>query len=329
MIKVSVIVPVYNVEPYLKRCLESLVNQTLKEIEIVVVNDGSTDQSGKIAKAYADKYEKIKYYEKKNGGLSDARNYGLQFVTGEYLGYVDSDDFVDDTMYELLYHKAKEDDSDIVECNLRHTYKEYEDIEIGKKIQDKKELLMFGRSVVWNKIYRTDWLKETKVKFHKSVYYEDIEFYLKLIPYLTCYSYIDEASIHYVQRSSSINNQSSSKTLDILKVLTSIYEYYRSHGFLEDYKDALEFFYTRILLCSSFKRMCRIKDRKQRADALNQSIGLLYSTFPDWKKNKTLRSRKSIQNYYMRTITPTTYKIYSAIFSVIFRMKIAVKAKKV
>lgn len=109
MKKVSVIVPVYNVEKYLERCLNSLVNQTLQDIQIIVVNDGSPDNSQEIIDRFEKEYpDKLKGYIKENGGLSDARNYGMQFVEGEYVAFVDSDDYVDDTMYEKLYIKAIE-----------------------------------------------------------------------------------------------------------------------------------------------------------------------------------------------------------------------------
>ena len=104
-IKVSVIVPVYNCEKYLKKCLDSLVNQTLKDIEIICVNDGSTDNSGRILEEYTD--SRIKIITKENGGLSSARNAGIAVAKGEYLGFVDSDDWVDLDFYEKLYNTAK------------------------------------------------------------------------------------------------------------------------------------------------------------------------------------------------------------------------------
>ena len=99
MSKVSIIVPVYNVEKYLKRCIDSLINQTLKDIEIIVVDDGSTDNSGQIIKKYQEKNSNIKYCKKENGGLSDARNYGMKYAQSEYIAFLDSDDFVYKTMY--------------------------------------------------------------------------------------------------------------------------------------------------------------------------------------------------------------------------------------
>lgn len=118
-IKVSVIVPVYNVEKYIDKCLDSLVAQTLEDIEIIVVNDGSPDRSQEIIDRYTEQYpQKIFSYQKKNGGLSDARNYGIERANGEYIGFVDSDDWVDKNMFRSMYDMAKREDLDVVLCDL-------------------------------------------------------------------------------------------------------------------------------------------------------------------------------------------------------------------
>ena len=132
MIKVSVVVPIFNVEEYLERCVKSLLNQTLDDIEIILVNDGSEDKSGEIAQDFSNKYpEKIIYVEKKNGGLSDARNYGMKFATGEYIAFLDSDDYIEKEAYEKMYKIAKKDDSDLVECDFVWEYRL--NIQIKKK----------------------------------------------------------------------------------------------------------------------------------------------------------------------------------------------------
>ena len=120
MIKISVIVPVYNVENYLRKCLYSLVNQTLQEIEILMVNDGSTDHSQEIIDEFQTDFPlKIKAFKKENGGLSDARNFGIAQAKGEYFGFVDSDDEVSPGMFEEMYHLAKKHDAEMVICNLQ------------------------------------------------------------------------------------------------------------------------------------------------------------------------------------------------------------------
>ena len=105
-VKVSIVVPIYNLEKYIPRCLDALVNQTLEDIEIILVNDGSKDGSKEIAMKYTEKYpNKIVYLEKQNGGLSDARNYGMKHTNGDYIAFLDSDDYVELNTYEKLYNK--------------------------------------------------------------------------------------------------------------------------------------------------------------------------------------------------------------------------------
>ena len=120
MKKVSIIVPVYNVEKYLAKCLDSLVSQTLEDVEIIVVDDGSKDNSKQIIDEFQTKYpDKIKSFVKENGGLSDARNFGLDRAIGEYIGFVDSDDYVTAEMFEEMHSLAQKYDAEMVICNLQ------------------------------------------------------------------------------------------------------------------------------------------------------------------------------------------------------------------
>ncbi len=321
-IKVSVIVPVYNVEAYLEKCLISLVEQTLQEIEIIVVNDGSKDQSGAIIARYAGMYPQIRAYEKENGGLSDARNYGLHYATGEYVGFIDSDDYVDLTMYETMYEKAIAEHADIVECNLHHTYENYEDTEIGAIITDRHELIMDGRSVVWNKLYRKEWLQSTGILFSRGIIYEDVDFYVRLIPYVKKYIYVEHAFVHYVQRESSINNMYSAKTRDIFKVLTNILEFYHKNQLYEEYRQALEYLFIRILLCSSFARMCKIYSKMDRQAALRDNYKMLIDYFPEWHNNPYLAKNNSIRGIYMKTINHVTYAVYCKVAPIIMKLQL-------
>ena len=117
-IKVSIIVPIYNVEEYLRESLDSLVNQTLKEIEVLMINDGSTDSSGEIASEYSDKYDNFRLFTKVNGGQSKARNYALNFVKGEYITFLDGDDCIPELAYEKLYKMSQNGERDIVVGNV-------------------------------------------------------------------------------------------------------------------------------------------------------------------------------------------------------------------
>jgi len=320
MIKVSVIVAVYNAEKYLEKCIDSLLAQTLAEIEIIAINDGSSDSSLDILKSYAIKSAKLKYFTKSNGGASDARNYGLAHANGEYIGYLDSDDFVDSDMYELMYNKAKENNSDIVECNLHHIFANGEDTEVVSKYYQPSELLCFGRYVVWNKIYKRELLIKASAHFPVGVIYEDVAFVAKLLPYVRSYEYIDAAPIYYVQRSNSVNNSKSEKTMDIFIVLQDIIHFYKQKELYQQYEKELEYLYARILLCSSFMRMCRIPDKSIRKKVLRLNWQELMNTFPKWRGNDILRQERSKNAFFMKMQNTISYRILSISFPFMLRL---------
>jgi len=321
MIKVSVIVPVYNAEKYLEKCLDSLINQTMEEIEIIAVDDGSTDSTPRILAGYAATSSRLRYYIRENGGAADARNFGLTQACGEYVGYVDADDFVDLDMFEIMFNKARERDSDIVECNLRHTYADSEDKEAMSRYYTPRELLCFGRYIVWNKIFRRDLLISANARFPAGLIYEDVAFVAKVLPYVSKYDYIDAAPIHYVQRRGSVNNSKSVKTMDIFAVLDDITAFFTEKGFREQFERELEYLFARILLCSSFERMCRIPDHALRKSALRLNYGKLAESFPLWRKNPILRAAKSRNASFMRMQTLPVYQICCTVFPVLLRIK--------
>ena len=198
MPKISVIVPVYNVENYIEKCLKSLVNQTMHDIEIIIVNDGSKDNSKNIVKSFEEKYpEKIVYLEKENGGLSDARNYAMPYAKGEYIAFLDSDDYVENDMYEKMYEIAQKENSDLVECDFYWEYPNKIKEDIGQIYYGKKEMLEKVRVVAWNKLIKRDILEKTKIQFPKGYRYEDVEFTYKLIPHLEKVSFFTTKAIGF------------------------------------------------------------------------------------------------------------------------------------
>lgn len=317
MPKISIIVPVYNTEKYIEKCLDSLVNQTLNDIEIIVVNDGSTDNSEKLIKKYEKKYkEKIKYFVKENGGLSDCRNYGMKYAIGEFIGFVDSDDYVEKTMYEKLYNKAVETKAEFVECNVTWVYKEKEKIDTIGEIKEKKDYFINGRVMACNKIIKRQVIQENKIEFPVGLRYEDVEFYYKLVPNINKMSLIEENMYYYIQRQNSLSNAQNEKTKDIFKILENILKYYRENNIYETYKDELEYLFIRFLFGSSFLRIVKIKNKKIKKDAIKETWNKINVEFPNWKNNKYLKNIKTKKNMYYRTINKFTLKIYSLIFSI-------------
>lgn len=187
MAKVSVIVPVYNVEKYLKRCLNSLINQTLSDIDIICINDGSKDSSLQILEQYAQKDSRIVIYNQENSGLSVARNTGLEHASGEYIGFVDSDDWVDLDFYEKLYNSAKNNNADIAVADFirEHPNKKPKRLKLKEENiyttpEDKFMICKVHREgCVWNKIYRTEFIHSINLKFVPKMYYEDRDFTIR------------------------------------------------------------------------------------------------------------------------------------------------------
>ena len=315
MPKVSIIVPVYNVEKYIEKCLTSLVNQTLEDIEIIVVNDGSKDNSKKIIEEFIQRYQKkIVYLEKENGGLSDARNYGIPYAKGEYIAFLDSDDYVEKDTYKRMYELAKKEKSDMVECDFYWEYPNKTKIDTGEIYHNKKEMLEKVRVVAWNKLIKREILEKSKIEFPKGYRYEDVEFTYKLIPYLEKVSFLKEPCIHYIQRENSISNLQNARTKEIFDVLEHVINYYKDKNIYDEYEQQLEYIYARYLLCSSLLRIVKIKDKETRNNLLDVTWKKLNAKFPNWKENKILKKNNNVKNLYMKTVNKVTYKIYSKIF---------------
>lgn len=205
---ISVIVPVYNVQQYLERCLDSILRQTYDNLEIILVDDGSTDSSGRICDNYKEKDSRIFVIHKENGGLSDARNAGIEAATGDYIAFVDSDDWIDDDMYEVLYQILQENDADIAECSYRNVFVDHIEEETSNTGECLKADKLFAlenqlawinfRSIVWNKIFKKNIFKNLRFpigKFHEDEFIIYKAFYLaeKLVSIdISKYNYIRE-----------------------------------------------------------------------------------------------------------------------------------------
>ena len=217
MPKVSVIIPVYNAKDYLRRCLDSVCNQTLKDIEIICVNDCSTDSSIDILNEYAEKYPNIKVINcKVNGGESVARNIGLDNATGEYLSFVDNDDEIDLDFYEKLYIKAKEKGADIakgevhiVDYDKKETYGN-----LNKKIRENNGLLFFAYHW-WTAIFKTSIIKDNHINFMAGYPLGgDVLFLNKVVLASNSIALVDDTFYHYYRR----ENSGDSKVLSLEKI---------------------------------------------------------------------------------------------------------------
>lgn len=306
--KVSVIVPVYNVEKYLEKGLESLAKQTLKDIEIIIVNDGSPDNSQEIIDKYVKKYPTMKGYIKENGGLSDARNYGMKYATGEYIAFMDSDDYVSPETYEEMYNKAKEKDFDMVVCGLNYVYPDHL-MEVGPGIPadtlDIKKTFINIYPAAWNKLYKKELLKD--IGFKKGVWFEDVEFIYRLLPRIKSIGVVNKPFIQYVQREGSIINTVNPKIYDYISNMNGVVDYYKENNLYDEYKKELEYTYVRYIYATFIKSVKRY-EYKEYLKAVDEAIKNVKEHFPKYRRNKYFY--KSPKGIYLVLFSKLLAKIY-------------------
>lgn len=243
MIKVSIIIPVYNTERYLERCLKSVVNQTLKEKEIIIINDGSTDNSHIIINKYKNLYNNIIVINQDNQGAASARNRGLRIASGEYIGFVDSDDLVSPSMYEELYYYAKKEEVDIVEGEFKSVKfssinykvdKEFKFYKYTTKEALKNFFKSFNGSVCFG-IYRNKLFKN--VNFPEGKIYEDMYCKAQLIYNANGLVILNKTFYFYSERlNSTIKSKFSKKDFDYIIITKALIKYFI-------HKDKISFIY--------------------------------------------------------------------------------------
>lgn len=319
--KLSIIVPVYGVEKYIDKCLNSLVKQSLKEIEVIVVNDGTKDNSQKIVDKYVKKYpDKIKSYIKENGGQGSARNYGLKKASGEYIGYVDSDDFVEKDMYKKLYNKAKENNYDIVVCGNYNVSEDYQNKNIDAFINNYNtdlENIFFGKMAVWNKIYKRDILIKNKLEFKEKVWYEDLAFTLKAIMNSNTFAFIDEPLYDYlIREGSTMNNSNVQRNLEILDAFNDILSYIQ-HNKKEEYFSKIEFLAIDHIYISAIVRVLKAEaDDKVKRETINKLLDYMNKKFPNYKNNKYINTLSKNRKIIYKLINIKMYGLINLIFKV-------------
>lgn len=303
-IRVSIIMPVYNVEKYLRQCLDSLFSQTLEEIEIIAVNDGSTDNCLQILEEYQRRKPHImKVYTTKNCGVSHARNYGMTKAIGQYVLFVDSDDFIEKDMCEKLYNKAVADNNDIVICTR---YNVYEDIHTGVLKRDHIKLEHINSSFnlyenkyelahilpfPWDKLFKRELLED--MEFPLNMRFEDLVFVYQVVVKAKNIGVVDEPLYNYRKTTQGgFLNTFSKQTLDIIKAFELVFNYMVKYGYMDHYHDELEFICARHFLfryITLFKNENRGKGKLDiKLEIINKTQDFLDSRLPNWRSNHYL-----------------------------------------
>jgi len=251
---ISVIVPVYNVEKYLSKCLDTILNQTFSNIEIICVNDGSTDNSRKILSDYQKKDSRIKIVDKKNGGLSSARNAGMKVAVGEFYSFIDSDDWVDETMLEKLYKNTMMFNSDISICAVHQFDETNQKIDDSNpyytlgffdesfdnrafSYQDTKPFLLDVCVMAWNKLYRKSFVDECQAQFPDGYIFEDGPFFFSIFFKTKRVSIVRDFLYYYrINRKGSIVQKAGKKFLNVIDVVEMMYNKIKEIPDFEDVK---------------------------------------------------------------------------------------------
>ncbi len=239
--KLSVIIPAYNAEDTLEKCLDSVFAQTVRDMEVIVINDGSTDHTEKILKRFP-----VRSMTVENGGQGRARNIGMEMAEGDYLGFVDSDDWIDPQMYEKLIQKAEESKADVVICDwLTH----YPDGKTQEERLWRDDCLMSSVGFASNKIFRRELLAE--IRFPEGLWYEDTDFTAHVLHRARKVVHLPEMLYHYRRGyPSTMNNHNAVRNLDILTVMERLEE-----EFCPESKDDFEFLVINHVLLDAMNRL--------------------------------------------------------------------------
>lgn len=284
MKKVSVIIPCYNVEKYIERCLNSIINQTYSNLEILCIDDGSKDNTKKIIKKFLEKDTRIKYFYKENGGLSSARNYGLKYINGFYCCFIDSDDYVDSTYVSKLVNSIEKNNSEMAVCEFDRVYGKH----ITHKEMKMKDIENFIVPAAWNKMFISDYFKD--LSFPEGLWYEDLGTIPKLYLLTDKIKFIDEYIYYYRQQENSIMHTFNEKIFNIYPILENLKDYYDKNDIKKEYTNELEkiFIYNTFFIINTLGRV----KFKQKLRYQNDSIKFLNKSYPNWYRNTYLKNEK-------------------------------------
>lgn len=234
--KVSIIVPVYNAEKYLKACLDSLVSQTLDDYEIILINDGSKDSSQRIIEEYKNRYpELINALTVENGGQGRARNIGMELAKGEYLGFADSDDWVEPSMFQLLYDTALAEEADVVVCDAVECHEDGSTVYLP--MSTFKEPVKIT-TAVWNKLFKKSAVGS--IRFPEGLWYEDLSFVMQFVLKTERVARVPQGLYYYrCGQVSTMNNNNALKNLDIIDIVEGLKAFLLPRGFRQEFEAVL------------------------------------------------------------------------------------------
>ena len=311
MADISIIIPAYNAEKYIEKCLDSIINQTKKELEIIVVNDGSTDNTESIVKNYKDK--RIKYFKNKNQGIGKTRNFGIEKATGKYIMFIDSDDYIEKNECEKLYYKAENNNLDIVICDF---YKVYDSGEIEQihtpnfndsSLKDNPDIIT-EYLCPWAKLYNRKMIIDNNIKFVENLKYEDAPFVIKALCTAKKIGKVDECLNYYLIHGNSETTVRDRRCFDILKIIDIIRKETKDKKYLKDKIDKLT---VRIITNYTIQQRMQ-KDKKIGMEFIDKAFEYLEREIPNYKDNKYFENRSTLKRLIEKNKILT--KIYCKLY---------------
>lgn len=318
----SLIVPIYKIEAYLPKCIDSVLAQTCQDFELLLVDDGSPDGCGAICDDYALRYpEKIRAIHQPNGGAGAARNHGIELSAGDYLLFIDGDDYLSDNFLADLKKTIDATPADLilygaeVEKDGKKVGELHELVEPGKVLDVKNEPdLFFGVMAPWNRAYRRTLFTEHDITFATKVWYEDIRVVTKILAVAETAIRLPQCYYHYLQREgSAMNNKNSERNVEIICAYDDILGWYKTHGFYEKYCDALEFQAIQHIWLAATVRVLLI-DRKHHLIADLRAY--MERNFPRFRENKYLSKLDSNKRLIFKLLLKKRYRTVRMIFRV-------------
>ena len=311
VMRLSVIVPMYNVEAWLRQCLDSLARQTLKDMEVLLVDDGAADDTPAIAKQYAAQYENMHYFHKENGGLSDARNYGIPYAKGDYIAFLDSDDWVEETFYEKMVNTIG--DADVCVSDIEYYYEDPSRRFIMKGLSSWKADTIQKRALLsplfaWNKIYKAELFRDQGYRYPVGTWYEDHPVTTMIFAKANTIAYLDECLIHYRQREGSIMSATNDPRIaQIFDVLSMVRDNFKREGLDETFHDELEYLHIEHLRLYGMFRFVRSDAWKTYYDKSEQVMNRYY---PDWRNNRYLANLNWKNRIFLRFYSEHTTRLF-------------------
>lgn len=290
--KITIVIACYNVEKYIAECIQSIQKQTYPHFEVLLVDDGSTDQTATIIQEEIKEDKRFHYYYKENGGVSSARNYGLDRAKGEYISFIDSDDYLEDTYLENLYQEIQEKNVDFTICSIKRIYPN----KVTYHHMTKEDVYLAKFPAMWNKLCKLSLLKDNKIRFPENIWYEDLLVGAEVFISAKSFSIVDEFLHNYRQQEGSLVRRADDRIFDIYQIMEEIKSFAKKKRIYQKYRQNIEFMNLyHILIGTTYRASFHQHFSKEMIQEICEHVEKEY---PNW-----------YQNRYISTL-PISYRTY-------------------